>query len=37
MNGQLVKLYEAAKTFKDAPEANQYLKPVYRAPWKFPE
>ena len=28
---------DAAKTFKGSPEANQYIKPVYRAPWKFPE
>ena len=25
------------KSFKGVPEANQYLKPEYRAPWKFPE
>ena len=28
---------DAAKTFKGAPEANPYIKPVYRAPWKFPQ
>ena len=26
-----------AKTFKGTPEANKFIKPVYRAPWKFPE
>ena len=28
---------DKAKTFKDAPEANRFIKPTYRAPWKFPE
>ena len=28
---------DVAKTFKNAPEANQYIKPAYRKPWKFPE
>jgi predicted dehydrogenase len=28
---------DAAKTFKGAPEADIYLKPAYRAPWKFPQ
>jgi len=28
---------DKAKTFKGAPEANAYIKPDYRAPWKFPE
>jgi len=36
MNAALV-YDDAAKTFKGAPEANQYIKPAYRAPWKFPE
>ena len=33
------KLYwdKEKKTFKDAKEANSFLKPRYRAPWKFPE
>jgi predicted dehydrogenase len=28
---------DVAKTFKGMPEANSYIKPAYRAPWKFPE
>ena len=28
---------DVAKTFKGTPEANTYIKPVYRTPWKFPE
>jgi predicted dehydrogenase len=28
---------DATKSFKGAPEADKYLKPAYRAPWKFPE
>jgi predicted dehydrogenase len=28
---------DVAKSFKGTPEANKYLKPAYRAPWKFPE
>ena len=27
---------DKAKTFKSTPEANRYIKPMYRAPWKFP-
>jgi len=27
---------DKAKTFKSTPEANRYIKPSYRAPWKFP-
>jgi predicted dehydrogenase len=27
---------DIAKTFKGSPEANKYIKPEYRAPWKFP-
>ncbi|MDR2232407.1 MAG: Gfo/Idh/MocA family oxidoreductase [Tannerella sp.] len=27
---------DVAKSFVGAPEANKYLKPAYRAPWKFP-
>jgi len=28
---------DVAKSFKGAPDADKYLKPEYRAPWKFPE
>jgi len=28
---------DIAKQFIGAPEADQYIKPRYRAPWKFPE
>jgi predicted dehydrogenase len=28
---------DIAKTFRGTPEADKYLKPTYRAPWKFPE
>ena len=28
---------DATKSFKGVPEADQYIKPTYRAPWKFPE
>jgi hypothetical protein len=28
---------DVAKSFKNAPEADKFLKPTYRAPWKFPE
>jgi len=28
---------DITKSFIGAPEANKYLKPTYRAPWKFPE
>jgi len=28
---------DVAKSFIGAPEANKYLKPAYRAPWRFPE
>ena len=28
---------DVAKQFIGAPEADQYIKPRYRAPWKFPE
>jgi len=28
---------DKTKTFKGTPEADKYLKPEYRAPWKFPE
>ena len=27
---------DVAKIFKGAPEANKYIKPAYRNPWKFP-
>jgi len=36
MNAALV-YDDVAKTFRGTPEANTYIKPVYRAPWKFPE
>jgi len=28
---------DVAKTFKGTPEVDKYIKPAYRAPWKFPE
>jgi len=28
---------DVAKAFQGAPEADKYIKPAYRAPWKFPE
>ena len=28
---------DAAKSFKGTPEANRFIKPTYRPPWKFPE
>jgi len=36
MNAALV-YDDVAKAFQGAPEANKYIKPAYRAPWKFPE
>ena len=30
------KFINAPKQFKNAPEANAFIKPAYRAPWKFP-
>lgn len=34
--GKTLSYDDAAKTFSDA-EADEYLKPRYRAPWKFPQ
>jgi predicted dehydrogenase len=28
---------EVTKSFKGTPEADRFIKPTYRAPWKFPE
>ena len=28
---------DTTKSFKGTPEADKYIKPTYRAPWKFPE
>jgi hypothetical protein len=27
---------DSAKTFKGTPEADKFIKPAYRSPWKFP-
>lgn len=28
---------DQVKKFVGTPEADKYIKPLYRAPWKFPE